>query len=1001
LVGNLTDRSEYRGFLLQLGSLLMKKENLPVTLFAPNAQALSAVKWSDVPDTKHVLLYHIVRNANLTSESEETTDLMVRTMLTDPNLVKLDDADLGQWLHVHRNLEFIADGLTNDTQAKMIKVAQKDIVSKEGTINIIDSLLTIPRNLSSLLQEGNLTEFYNAAQNLSGFMDAVENLTSITVFIPNNEAMTKFMSQQQPQAVNASANATSGIAQEISDFFTELNNMISSELRKEVRRLKRQAAAKLTEGNSDSEAAMEDISSDIDEALRKIQDEFKSRFGNSSVGKILLNHIVKNVTSTADWENKNVTGGPAANKTAESESETQEPVTGDMDLDADMTQNQTSAAVNETQPVMEGGQLVAKLHTLGGGILEVKMGEDGNFTVNGAKILVPDIVFANGALHVIDAVFSNVSMGAESEQSGDGDQQQQGNHKRLATPLKRADTEKKTIFENMASVPELSDSYMLISNCSEIAGFRKLLESVNQTGPSSTQSAKQPPGQNATQPSGLSEFDEFESGDDQQQFQAGQYNQSLAKQLNNATGPFTVFAVSNTGWQRLFQHLSALVSAMSQNETQAQNQTAQPGQNATTPAATKEEKAKKVAEKIQVPPAGPPQPSQEQQQQQQQQQSSVNITMPILLENLNMSMLSPRMRDGMFASLLYHVINSNSILLESFSQYKLIADTLLNDPNFVFKNGQPQVLVLVPEYVQGGPSQPPQQQQNQTSATPGNTTQESDLANKLHIKIQVGVRRATQGQQQQAQQGQEEEADDLTTGNATQQMPVSEQEQQYEPVFYHVYADEIVSSNGVLYVIDDFLVPPMPFDGILEYNNFTQFLEALNNTGVMENLSQANDSTLLVPVSLLSPQQPVTQNQTQPAQPPQPPSQGTNETTPQAVTVPNVTKEQLQDLIIQGTHFSDEWFNQTTPVQLKTVSGKTLLINMLEQPGQQQQQQQPGQNQTQPQEQQQPAGPQTTQPTFQIAPEAAAQGQQKQNVTILVADIVSANGVMHLISHLF
>jgi len=160
-----------------------------ITILAPDNDALNAfLNNSQVQDmvmmdpglVQAVLQYHVL-NGTYYADNITDTPSFVPTLLDNSTYTNVTG---GQVVEVVSN-----DGDVNIYSAarEMSSVTQADIAFSGGVIHVIDSVLSIPQNLTSTASSANLTAVAGAVTeaDLGSSLDMMEN---ITVFAPSNDA---------------------------------------------------------------------------------------------------------------------------------------------------------------------------------------------------------------------------------------------------------------------------------------------------------------------------------------------------------------------------------------------------------------------------------------------------------------------------------------------------------------------------------------------------------------------------------------------------------------------------------------------------------------------------------------------------------------------------------------------------------------------------------------------------------------------------------------------
>ncbi|KAL1618358.1 hypothetical protein SLS54_007335 [Diplodia seriata] len=288
-IPELSNLTTYLGLVPEVLNSLSGANN--ITILAPSNDAfnqlmntsLGTALTQDPGLIQAVLTYHVLNGTYNSSQITEDTQF-IPTLLTDPAYANVTGGQRVEVEEEDDNVVFYSGLLQNAT------VTRADVNFTGGIIHIVDSLLTLPANVSSTALAANLTALVGALTNAS-LVDAVDTTPDVTIFAPSNDAFAAVGSV----LANASA---------------------------------------------------------------------------AELAAVLGYHVVNGSTAGALYS---------------------------ADF-ASSSNNNGSDSSNQTSTV--------QLTTLGGGELTIRVLDDGDVFVNGAKVIVPDLLVANGVLHVIDSVLN-------------------------------------------------------------------------------------------------------------------------------------------------------------------------------------------------------------------------------------------------------------------------------------------------------------------------------------------------------------------------------------------------------------------------------------------------------------------------------------------------------------------------------------------------------------------------------------------------------------------
>jgi uncharacterized surface protein with fasciclin (FAS1) repeats len=190
VLSNNTDLSNLTNYLSSMPQFVSQLSNATnITILAPSNDAFS--KFMNSSFSKMVgqggnatildlLNYHVL-NGTHTSFSFNGTPAFIPTHLTSQDATNVTTGQRVEGIKSNNTLSFISGLLTNST------VTQADMNFTGGVIHVIDTLLTVPENVSTTALATGLTAVDGALQNTS-LTDTIDTLQDVTVFAPSNAA---------------------------------------------------------------------------------------------------------------------------------------------------------------------------------------------------------------------------------------------------------------------------------------------------------------------------------------------------------------------------------------------------------------------------------------------------------------------------------------------------------------------------------------------------------------------------------------------------------------------------------------------------------------------------------------------------------------------------------------------------------------------------------------------------------------------------------------------
>ncbi|KAL9083349.1 MAG: hypothetical protein Q9165_008549 [Trypethelium subeluteriae] len=159
-----------------------------ITVLAPNNAAFAALAAtpagqaaaSDPSLLEAVLEYHVINGTYLACDIP-ATGAFVPTLLTNTSYTNVTGGQRVEGVNQNGNVTFFSGGKAQSN------VTQADITFNGGVVHIIDSVLTIPANITATAEAAGLTALANALIQ-TNLLETVNILPDITVFAPTNAA---------------------------------------------------------------------------------------------------------------------------------------------------------------------------------------------------------------------------------------------------------------------------------------------------------------------------------------------------------------------------------------------------------------------------------------------------------------------------------------------------------------------------------------------------------------------------------------------------------------------------------------------------------------------------------------------------------------------------------------------------------------------------------------------------------------------------------------------
>lgn len=211
-VGLIAGACAQTGQLTDLGTLLSGQKNLTtfygliqkypqillqlpsyqgVTILAPNNDAFDKIPYSSLNDAfknnnedviTNVLEYHILQGTRLAAQLTPGTPVFIPTLLSSKEYTNVTGGQRVENVEQAGNVVVFVSG-----QGSRSTLTQADLSFNGGVVQVIDSLLIPPTNVSSTTNAFNLTSFEGALY-ASNQMSTFTNTPNVTIFAPANEA---------------------------------------------------------------------------------------------------------------------------------------------------------------------------------------------------------------------------------------------------------------------------------------------------------------------------------------------------------------------------------------------------------------------------------------------------------------------------------------------------------------------------------------------------------------------------------------------------------------------------------------------------------------------------------------------------------------------------------------------------------------------------------------------------------------------------------------------
>jgi len=207
-----TSTSAQTGTILDLGSLLAGQKNLTtfysliqkypdillqlpsysgVTILAPSNTAFDKIPYSSLNDAfknndqntiTNVLEYHILQGTRVAAQLVPGTPVFIPTLLTSKQWTNVTGGQFVQNVKQAGDVVVFVSG-----QGSRSTLTQADLMFTGGVVQVIDSLLIPPTNITQTTAAFNFTGFEGSLF-AADIMDAVAVQPNVTLFAPNNDA---------------------------------------------------------------------------------------------------------------------------------------------------------------------------------------------------------------------------------------------------------------------------------------------------------------------------------------------------------------------------------------------------------------------------------------------------------------------------------------------------------------------------------------------------------------------------------------------------------------------------------------------------------------------------------------------------------------------------------------------------------------------------------------------------------------------------------------------
>jgi len=208
LNATLSSNNATQGLLTLLGAYPDLVETLGtaqnITILAPSTEAVNAILESDMAAAlqadpglvRAILTYHVL-NGTYPASAIMNMSTFVPTLLTNETYTNVTGGQVVNAVALNGSVQFFSGLQANVTVVQpvslmignsAIRLTQaQDLNFTGGVIHVIDSLLTLPQNVTATAIAANLTSLAGALTE-ADLLQAVNDLSDVTIFAPNNAA---------------------------------------------------------------------------------------------------------------------------------------------------------------------------------------------------------------------------------------------------------------------------------------------------------------------------------------------------------------------------------------------------------------------------------------------------------------------------------------------------------------------------------------------------------------------------------------------------------------------------------------------------------------------------------------------------------------------------------------------------------------------------------------------------------------------------------------------
>ena len=204
---DLSNLTNFVGLFPQLATALGSAKN--VTILAPsnaaftkfmNSSAGSAIAANDTAAIQALLTYHVL-NGTYPASAVTSNASFIPTMLNNVKYSNVTGGQRVEAIKVGQNVTFFSGLLQNSTVTKAVRSCTRDyfcnlgsVADSEqdtnftgGVIHVIDTVLTVPQNISTTAVAAGLSAAAGALTQAK-LVSTIDTTPDLTVFVPNNMA---------------------------------------------------------------------------------------------------------------------------------------------------------------------------------------------------------------------------------------------------------------------------------------------------------------------------------------------------------------------------------------------------------------------------------------------------------------------------------------------------------------------------------------------------------------------------------------------------------------------------------------------------------------------------------------------------------------------------------------------------------------------------------------------------------------------------------------------